>query len=135
MLHMKISIFIFLSKIWQKNNKMQKMNLYANERLLLVLAIKQKRFLKNIWPHWFFGLGAKISILALNFVILIFGLSNHYFCIPCPKIHIGMYFHNSNIIRTIVIKEKWLMLECQIKNLRALKNGFLRNCLEFRQNI
>ena len=26
-----------------KNNKMQKMYLYANERLLLVLAIKQKR--------------------------------------------------------------------------------------------
>ena len=34
-----------------KNNKMQKMYLYANERLLLVLAIKQKRILKNIRQH------------------------------------------------------------------------------------
>ena len=26
------------------------------------------------------------SVFHLKFLILIFGLSNHYFCIPCPKI-------------------------------------------------
>ena len=42
------------SKIYQKLQNAK--NLYANERLLLVLAIKQKIFLKNIRPHGFFKL-------------------------------------------------------------------------------
>ena len=101
---------------------MPEINLYAIERLLLALAIKQKQIFKNIRPHWFFGLGAKITFFSIKPVIFIFGLFNYYFWVPCPKIHIGMYFHKSNIISTNVIKEKWSTLDCQMQNLRVQKN-------------
>ena len=58
---------------------MQKIDLYANERLLLVLAIKQIR-IKKISGHIdFFGLWAKITNLSIKFEMFIFGLSKHYF--------------------------------------------------------
>ena len=129
-----MSVFV---EIWnvQNTNKTQKMNLYTSERWLLVLAIKQKKVLKNIRPHWFFLIFIKISILSLKFEIKIFGLSNHYFWIPCPKIHIGMYFHDYNIIRTNIIKENMLMLESKKEKLPTLKIEFLLNRLEFRGKI
>ena len=120
---------------FRKNNETQQMNLYAYKRLLVLLTIKQKKKFKNIQPHWFFGLRVKISFFRLKITIFIFGLSNHYFCILHPKIHIHMQFHVINFVRTAVIDEKRLMPKLPNKSVRELKNGFFENRLELRRKI
>ena len=95
------------------------MNLYAYKRLLVLLTIKQKKNFKNIRPHCFFGLGVKISFFHLKIIIFIFRLSNHFFCILHPKIHIHMQFHVINSLRTAVIDEKRLMPKLPKKIVRA----------------
>ena len=104
--------------ICRKNNEMQQMNLYAYKRLLVLLTIKQKK-IKNIQPHWFFGLRVKISFFRLKITIFIFCLSNHYFWILRPKIHIHMQFHVINFVRTDVINEKRLIRNCPKKIVRT----------------
>ena len=95
------------------------MILYAYKRLLVLLTIKQKKIFKNIRPHCFFGLGVKISFFHLKIIIFIFRLSNHYFCILHPEIHIHMQFHVINSLRTAVIDEKILMPKLPKKIVRA----------------
>ena len=92
---------------FRKRNEMQQMNLYTYKRLLVLLTNKPKN-IRNIWPKWFFELRV-IFFFRLKITIFIFGLSNHYFYILHPKIHIHMHFHVINFVRTAVIDEKRLM--------------------------
>ncbi len=86
---------------------MHQKNLYANERLMLVLTFKQINFSKFFQPHIFFlNLGEKIRFSSLKFTIKIFGLSTHHLCISQAKLHTHVQFHTFNILRTAVFNEK-----------------------------
>ena len=86
---------------------MHQNNLYANERLLLVLTFKQINFSKKFRPHIFFELGKKkIRFSSLKFTFFIFGFSTYHLCIPQPKMHTHMQFHTFNILRSAVFNEK-----------------------------